>query len=426
MPSVKAFTDRYLAALRPKDKCYDVLDASRRGLMLRVFPSGTKTFVFRFQRHFRPVRLTLGRYPALALSRAYELHGEYVKKLNRGEDPRDSEPGATAGSREGKPDAGPSTLTVGDLAEEFLKRYVYIERKRPEEAEEAEQTITANIVKPWKHRLAEEITRRDAVLLLDKIVDRGAPVMANRVAALLTQMFQFGVERGILEASPVVALPRPGWREKSRDRRLDEQEIRLFWRRLRTPRISPVVRLALKLVLVTAQRPGEIIGASRSEFDLEARIWTVPAEHSKNGRPHAVPLSPLAVTLLAHLRRHTGETEFVVPTRCWRHLGAVPLTVRALSQAIRDNEKHFGLPHFTPHDLRRTAASRMTALGVPRLHVEKILNHTIDDVAEIHDRHEYLEEKRAGLEKWGTAVERILKTGSSNVISIRSTSRSVG
>jgi integrase len=84
------------------------------------------------------------------------------------------------------------------------------------------------------------------------------------------------------------------------------------------------------------------------------------------------------------------------------------MTVRALSQALRD-QASLGPPHFTPHDLRRTAASLMTASGVPRLHVEKVLNHTIDDVAEIYDRHDYAAEKRAALETCGNAIERIVR-----------------
>jgi integrase len=75
---------------------------------------------------------------------------------------------------------------------------------------------------------------------------------------------------------------------------------------------------------------------------------------------------------------------------------------------VRDNEKHFGLAHFTPHDLRRTAASHMTRIGVPRLHVEKVLNHSTGDIAEVYDRHDYLPEKKAALEKWATHLEEII------------------
>ena len=409
MKAIRPFTDKFLQSLKPTLGRFDVRDPSRRGLTVRVFPTGTKTFVFRYRKHGRLLRLKMGNYPAMPLREAYEKHTEYVKKLRLGEELKGAD-GSAAGA------ATPAVVTVGDLADEFLRRYIYVERKQPRDAE---LIIKANILKLWKHRPARDVTRRDAVLLLDKIVDRGSPVMANRVAALLSQMFRFGVERGILEASPLVALPRPGGSEKSRTRQLDEREIRVFWSRVRSPKISPPIRLALKLILVTAQRPGEVAFAARNEFDLERKLWTIPAERSKNGKEHVVPLSDLAITLLCHLKRLTGETEFIIPTRCWRKRGTAAITIRAVSQAVRDNRRGFGIPDFTPHDLRRTAASRMTALGVPRLHVEKILNHTITDVAEIYDRHDYTEEKRAALDKWAAALGRILRTGSSNVVALR-------
>lgn len=117
--------------------------------------------------------------------------------------------------------APPTGPTVADLAKEFIERYLRRERKRPDPAE---QTIEANILKHWRHRPAKAITRRDGVLLLDKIVDRGKPVMANRVAALLAQMFSFAVERGTLEATPFSSLPWPGGSEKARKRKLDDRE----------------------------------------------------------------------------------------------------------------------------------------------------------------------------------------------------------
>ncbi len=228
--------------------------------------------------------------------------------------------------------------------------------------------------------------------------------MANRVCALLSQMFRFGVERGMLEASPFVSMPRPGGTEKARRRKLDDREIHIFWKKLTRSRLNAEVRIALKLILVTAQRPGEVALAEWREFDLERRLWTIPAERSKNGQEHEVPLSDLALALIRHLRRRFGETRFLVPSRCWRARDGAPITVRALSQGIRDRRQHFAMAKFTPHDLRRTAASLMTASGVPRLHVEKVLNHTIDDVAEIYDRHNYAVEKRAALRRLAEAL----------------------
>ena len=302
----RPFTDRFLATLKPSSRRYEVLDPSRKGLLIRITPKGAKTFCFRYQQNLRIVRLMIGRYPATTLKKAYETHADLVKALNRGEDIRvNLPPGVRSkGLAHGTPDTG---LTVGDLAKEFCERYLRRERKNPREAE---LVIEANIVRHWRTRPAKTITRRDGVLLLDKVVDRKAPVMANRVGALLSQMFRFGVTRGMLEASPFVALGRPGGSEKTRNRRLTEKEIRTFWKKLTRARLSAEVRIALKLILVTAQRPGEVALATWKEFDLERKVWAIPPERSKNGQEHAVPLSTLALTLIRHLRRRFGETEY--------------------------------------------------------------------------------------------------------------------
>jgi integrase len=398
----RPFTDRYLASLKARSARYEVLDPARKGLLLRVTPNGVKTFCFRYQRNLKPVRIMIGRYPAISLRLAYETHADLVKRLNRGEDLR-TDPTVARGLGVAVEPAEPS-LTVAELAKEFSQRYLQRERKHPREAE---LVIHANILRYWRHRSAKSITRREGVLLLDRVVDRKAPVMANRVAALLSQMFRFGVERGMLEASPFVSMPRPGGTEKSRRRKLDEREVRIFWKKLTRSKLNAEVRLALKLILVTAQRPGEVALAAWEEFDLERRIWTIPPERSKNGQQHEVPLSDLALTLIRHLRRRFGETRYLIPSRCWQARDGGPITVRALSQGVRDRRAHFALPNFTPHDLRRTAASLMTASGVPRLHVEKVLDHTIDDVAEIYDRHDYSAEKRAALSRLANCLEKI-------------------
>jgi hypothetical protein len=281
-----AFTDRYLASLKPAAGRYDVLDQTRRGLMLRVFPTGTKTFNFRYKRNGVAVRIAIGNYPEFSLRQAYEAHAELTRRLNRGEDLRGLDGSVI------NPEAVPSSRgpTVADIADEFVRRYIQRERKQPEDAR---RIIENNILKDWRHRPAKSLTRREG-LLLDKIVDRGAPVMANRVAAILTQMFNFALERGLIEATPFTSLPRPGGTEKSRKRKLDDREVYVFWKKLTSSRLNFETRTALKLILVTAQRPGEVALAARWEFDLERRIWTIPAERSKVCTP-VTPLHEMTV-----------------------------------------------------------------------------------------------------------------------------------
>ena len=246
--------------------------------------------------------------------------------------------------------------TVGELAEEFVQRYVLRQRKHPEQVQ---QMLDANVLLHWRRRRAQDITPRDVTLLLDRIVDRGSPIMANRVAATVSQMFKFGVQRGLLNASPCVALQRPGGREKSRERILTEDEVLTVWQRLDGTRTTVATQTALRLLLITAQRRGELARAQWKDIDFETALWTIPAEHAKNGRMHRVPLSSLALELLNELKTRGTGTVWLFPSA--KQNGSAMIE-QSLSRAVRNNEEHFGIPHFTLHDFRRTAASIMFGL----------------------------------------------------------------
>jgi integrase len=139
-------------------------------------------------------------------------------------------------------------------------------------------------------------------------------------------------------------------------------------------------RLALKLQLVTAQRKGEIISAEWSEFDLDKGWWTIPASKSKNSNNHLVPLSELALELLKKLKALSEDSKWLFPSP----VSDTHIISTAVNHAIRKNIKKFEeIKSFTPHDLRRTAASHMTALGVSRLIVSKLLNHVESSVTAI-------------------------------------------
>jgi integrase len=326
--------------------------------------------------------------------------------------------------------------TVADLVEQFVHRKLRGERwddearqwvrdakartrprKRPEAAAQllksnmVDATLDGQTVGKMK---ARDLTRRQLVRLLDAIVDRPAPVTANRVHALLVQMFNWAAARDDMP-SPMAGIERPGGSEVPRKRTLSVDEVRAFWSKLETAAMSDPTRLALKLLLVTAQRRGEITQAKWSHFDLKGKRWTIPPEllkssHSRReaAEPHLVPLSPLALEVLEALQNLTGAGICVLPAHADKRKER-SYSERVLSRAVRENAEHFGIAHFTPHDLRRTAASFMTALKVPRLHVEKVLNHSTGDIAEVYDRHDYLPEKRKALEKWSKRLAQILK-----------------
>ncbi len=380
------FTDRSIQALQPREKRYEVSETNGRGLWLRISPRGLKTFVYIYRLDGRLRRLTLGTYPELTLAEAHQLHASARAMRKQGKDPAAHRQALLAGHREAP--------MVAQLAQTYLDRWA---KPKKRSWQEDERILKKDILPAWGEMKARDITRGDVLTLLRRIVDRGAPVTANRTHALLSKMFRFGIEQNILdtESSPC-ALVRPPTKERSRDRVLSEDEIRAFWTGLAETRMSESLKLALKLLLVTAQRRGEIVYAEWSEFDLAAGWWTIPAARSKNGLSHRVPLSSLASSLLSRLHALCGDTPWLLPNPS----RSSHMTDRAMSRAVANNRAVFGIAAFTPHDLRRTAASHMTSLGIPPYVVKKVLNHVDTGVTAVYDRHSYDAEKRDALEKW--------------------------
>ena len=179
---------------------------------------------------------------------------------------------------------------------------------------------------------------------------------------------------------------------------LSEAEIRALWLALdqEPSRIASVFRLAL----LTAQRRGEVLGLKWDELDLEAGWWTLPAARSKNKLAHRVPLGAQAQDILNGLRAEANGSEFAFPSVRGSHLDSLQKPMRRIKKASGVNFKF--------HDLRRTAASHMTAIGVERLVVSKILNHAEQGVTSVYDRHSYDGEKLAALLKWDQRLAEIM------------------
>jgi integrase len=408
------FTVKSIAAQRPKAERYELWEGG--GFGIRVSPRGSKAWVWVYHFDGRPRRMTFGTYPAIGLADARVRLAEARKLLERGIDP-----GALA-VRKRKADR--AAETIEELAEAYLEKWA---RPRKRSAAEDERILRKDVIPAWGHRKAKDIARRDVIALLDAIVDRGSPIAANRTLAVIRRMFGWALSRDIVLASPCFAVKAPA-KERRRDRVLSADEIASLWRALENSELtmSRVIRLALKLQLVTAQRKGEVVSAEWSQFDLHQGVWTIPAEKAKNGMPHRVPLSPLALAVLDEIEAVTGKRPD--PDRDglsrWLFLspgGAKPITGPAVDHAMRTNRSSLGTGEATPHDLRRTAASHMTSTGISRLVVSKILNHAEPGVTAVYDRHSYDFEKRAALDAWSKRLEEIIGTSPdrSKVVSLR-------
>jgi integrase len=363
------------SAKTPEHGQLDIWDSKLPGFGLRVSEGWVKSWTVLYRHQGRCRRLTLGRYPILSLADAHHLARTALRDAALGLDPA----GVKRGAR--------SAETFGNLADIFIERYAKVMKRS---WREDERKIRVELLPHWANRKAASITRKDVIALLDGIADRGSSIMANRVKALISKIFNFGIRRGIVELNPATGVENPG-EEHSRDHVLSEDELRNLWLALDE---EPFATAAIfRLALLTAQRRGEIVGLQWTELDLDAGWWLLPAERAKNGLAHRVPLCPEALATLRKLREAGEDPVFVFPgSKRGRPVAKLDNAVARLVRRVGAD--------FRFHDLRRTVASHMTGIGISRLLVSKILNHVERGITAIYDRHSYDGEKRAALLKW--------------------------
>ncbi len=377
-------THRSVATLRaPETGILDVWDANLVNFGVRVAASGLKTFHVRYraQGARKRRRLKLGTFPSMSLRQARELARKKLSEAELGKDPA----GEKAEERRAP--------TFEGLTELYLSKHAVKKRSYRED----ERIIKKELLPHWRRMHAKAIKRADVFELLDPIAER-APIMSNRVLACARKIFNFGIQRGLVEVNPCALVPMPG-KERQRDRVLTEGEIRFLWRDLDAERL--LVSSALRLRLLTAQRGGEVLTMRWQDLDIETAWWTIPGERSKNGLPHRVPLSAQSLRILEELHRQSEDPVWVFPSP----RGGAPMG--DVHKAVYRVKGRTGID-FVGHDLRRTAASHMTGMGISRLVVSRILNHVEQGVTAVYDRHSYDPEKRQALELWGRRVEEIV------------------
>ena len=379
MPVTK-LTDATVRALKSPSTQLDFWSKDVPGFGVRVSRLGRKSFFIRYRLNGRQRRLSLGVYPTTSLSSAQRKARKALGQVADDNDPAQTKRDQRLGD------------TFADLAEIYLEKHAAKKRSFAEDR----RIITKELLPHWKTIKARDLRRADVRVLLERIAERPAPIMANRVLAVIRKMYNVGISRDLVENNPCAQLERPG-KERQRNRVLSDDEVRQFWSGLDDE--PPEVAALFRLRLVTAQRGGEIANMKRS--DIDTGWWTIPSEHAKNGLPHRVPLSPPALSMIDALP-HDGE-----------YVLGEARSKRVQGQAVAQ----LGLSDFRGHDLRRTAASRMASSGTPRLVISKILNHVEQGVTAVYDRHSYDNEKRTALDGWARTLTGILKgKKASNVV----------
>lgn len=405
------------------DEPAELWDAVQVGLCLRVRSSREKaTWSFRY----RPKsgegnqRVTLGKLKDLSLADARVKANALRTSVNEGNDPSKVKRTTRAAAR--------SAMRFDALAQSYLENYAKLHKaswrqdelllKRPREA--------------WKTRRPEELTRADVATLLQEIA-LTAPVSANRTRTVLVKLFNWSTDSGFIKANPIAGMKKIA-KETSKERVLTDSEIGVFWRALATAdNVTQDVGDALRLVLLSGQRPGEIVGIEQIELvDIddanEARV-EIPSGRMKSRRPHIVPLAPMARAIVqAAIKRRASEGEEVALLAS-RYFDRTSLARHSLSHAMRrlipaltlddgispEDAKAIaslkGSPP-SPHDLRRSVASGLSRLGVDGDTRRLLLAHAATDIhGRVYDRHQRLPERRLALEKWEAHLASVLDRG---------------
>jgi integrase len=389
-----------------------ISDGEVRGFRARRLPSGKVHFELRYTTE-AGLRswIKLGELGAITPDEARTLAKKRTGEVASGKDP-----GAH------KRDAHERTFAV--LADRYLNEHA----RRFKKTAQADAWALARYVLPhWQRRDYTTLERADLIKLVESIIAGGAPVMANRVQALVSSVFSFALDADLIKAHPFMRLRMRG-QERTKTRVLSDDEIRLFWcRAVETPAVSRATGLALRLLLVLGARVGEIAGMTRGELEFHKSrptTWTLPAERAKNGRALLLPLPPLAVELVTEALT-LAENGDAVFSRDDRPMIGHDLTraMRRVGAALPKGEPGADTWRADPptcHDLRRSAATRMGAAGVRDEDIGAVLNHTPRGVTRRHyNLHDFAAEKRRALERWSAILGAILTPPPVNVVRMR-------
>jgi integrase len=363
----------------PLPKAGEVLhfDAGKQrvpGLALRIRAGGSRKYVFIYRLGGRQLKFTLGDSLAWSLDDARTEARRLRVMVDRGVDP-------AAEKKKRKED---SRLIFSSVMEDYLSAKARTMRQRSHD--EVARHLRTHC-KPFHGLPIGSLSRPMVASRLRAIAEDGGPAAADRTRSTLSALFVWAIGEGLADGNPCIGTNRHH-NAKPRDRILSDAELVCIWRSAPDSDFGRIVRL----LMLTGQRRDEIGGLRWLEIDPAGKLIALPSERTKNGRAHDVPLSDMALEVLSKQYRRISRAHVF-----GEGAGGYSGWAKA-KKALDDAAK---LPHWTLHDLRRTAATRMADLGVQPHVIEAVLNHVSGHragVAGIYNRATYAAEKRAALD----------------------------
>lgn len=390
-------TDIKLKSLKPRDKSYKVAD--REGLYVMVAPTGNITFRVDYRYNGRRETLTIGRYGegGYTLADARDKAHTARRQLRDGISPAREKADGKRRLHEAQTFAAHAAIWLrdGGMAESTkAMRKAILDR---------------DVAPAFGKRYLEEIRPSELMALCDRIKARGAPATAVHAREIVSQVYRHAAARGLRIANPADDIkPSAIATFKSRDRALSPNELRVFFGVLETVGTLPTLKLALKLMLLTLCRKGELLHALWSEVDFAAATWTIPAERMKARRAHVVYLSQQAHDLMVTLKTCAGGSPYVLPGRYDTDLPMSNATLNRVIDSTVAKAKSEGtaIAPFSCHDLgRRTPSTLLHEAGFNTDWIEKCLAHEQRGVRAVYNKAEYASQRREMLQTWADMVE---------------------
>lgn len=414
MPSqrLRLTMQRIAEAACPADKSHVLLwDSERPGLAVRVYPTGRKQFVIVYRagggRLGKLRWLSLGEVGALGLAEARAAAGVHLGAVARGEDPAARKLEARRRERA--------------IVSAALDRYDREIRAR--KLAKAHQIMSAlrRGLAPDLHRDLAELDRATLVERIDAATRDYGPGAGAYLRSRLSTFFSWAADKGLITASPLA-----GWRRQRRSRAerlerpgraLEDAELPIVWKAFDASD-DPFFAAYLRTLLLAGQRRTETALMRWADLDLGNGVWTIPAQVTKAGRAHRVPIAPELARILKGLPRLAGNG-LVFPGRIGRRArpaepsAAVPLKrveqpMSGFTQRlapVQAASARAGLARWTLHDLRRTVRTGLGRLGVDPQVSELLLNHAIsDELSATYDRGDYWRQRVEAAHRWARHV----------------------
>jgi integrase len=396
----KALTAKGVENLKPRATRYEQPDG--RGLYLITQPSGTKSWGLRYRWLGKPVKLTLGTYPAVSLAQARRLAADALLDLAHGRNPAAAKGAAKAAAELA------ATNTLRAVGEMYLAR----EEARPQDKRlrtigQRRSTLERLVYPKLGGRPISEIRRSEIVALLDDVETKRGGRMADEVLGTLRIVFTWFANRDDNFRSPLVrGMTRTKPKERARSRVLDDDELRRVWVAAEG---MGTFGAFLRFTLLTATRRSEAAWLTHSE--LSNGDWIIPGSRYKNKRDHLIPLSAAARAVLAELPVIVN-CDYVFTTDGRNAIGDLVRPKAKLDRLA-------GVHDWRLHDLRRVARSLLSRAGIAADIAEMCLGHTLTGVRGVYDRHSYRREKAQAFEALAAEVMRIVHPPEGQVLPMR-------